>query len=79
MKRSQLQYSLPEELIAQHPAERRDDSRLLVYERQTGEEAERFSGETGRAQASWDDGERLHARRLGARPAAKLTPRNLPA
>jgi S-adenosylmethionine:tRNA ribosyltransferase-isomerase len=37
MKRSELEYSLPEELIAQHPAERRDDSRLLVYERQTGE------------------------------------------
>lgn len=37
MKRSQLEYSLPEELIAQHPAERRDESRLLVYERQTGE------------------------------------------
>ena len=37
MKRSELEYSLPEELIAQHPAERRDESRLLVYERQTGE------------------------------------------
>src|SRR5262245_21680456 len=37
MKRSELEYSLPEELIAQHPAERRDESRLLVYERETGE------------------------------------------
>jgi S-adenosylmethionine:tRNA ribosyltransferase-isomerase len=37
MKRSQLEYSLPEELIAQHPAERRDESRLLVYERLTGQ------------------------------------------
>jgi S-adenosylmethionine:tRNA ribosyltransferase-isomerase len=37
MKRSQLEYSLPEELIAQHPAERRDESRLLVYERETGD------------------------------------------
>jgi S-adenosylmethionine:tRNA ribosyltransferase-isomerase len=37
MKRSELEYSLPEELIAQHPAERRDESRLLVYERRTGD------------------------------------------
>jgi len=31
-----LDYELPEELIAQHPAARRDESRLLVYERATG-------------------------------------------
>ena len=37
MKRSELEYSLPEELIAQQPAERRDEARLLVYERRTGE------------------------------------------
>jgi S-adenosylmethionine:tRNA ribosyltransferase-isomerase len=37
MKRSELEYALPEELIAQHPAERRDESRLLVYERGTGD------------------------------------------
>jgi S-adenosylmethionine:tRNA ribosyltransferase-isomerase len=41
MKRSQLEYSLPEELIAQHPAERRDESRLLVYERRTGDVRQR--------------------------------------
>ena len=33
---SELDYELPQELIAQHPAARRDESRLLVYERATG-------------------------------------------
>jgi S-adenosylmethionine:tRNA ribosyltransferase-isomerase len=37
MKTSELDYDLPPELVAQHPLERRDESRLLVYERQTGE------------------------------------------
>jgi S-adenosylmethionine:tRNA ribosyltransferase-isomerase len=36
MKSSELDYELPSELIAQHPAERRDHSRLLVYERASG-------------------------------------------
>src|SRR3989440_5561597 len=36
MKASVLEYDLPAELIAQHPTERRDESRLLVYERSSG-------------------------------------------
>ncbi len=37
MESSELDYDLPTELIAQHPAARRDESRLLVYRRSTGE------------------------------------------
>ncbi len=36
MKLSKFKYTLPEELIAQYPAEHRDESRLMVVNRKTG-------------------------------------------
>lgn len=36
MQRQDFNYELPQELIAQHPAERRGDSRLLQLDRQSG-------------------------------------------
>src|SRR5258708_13554600 len=37
MRLSELDYDLPEALIAQEPLARRDDARLLVLERRSGE------------------------------------------
>ena len=37
MKLSQFKFKLPENLIAQYPAERRDECRLMVVHRKTGE------------------------------------------
>ena len=48
MKASELDYDLPHELIAQRPAARRDESRLLVYERATGAVRHRRFGELPR-------------------------------
>ena len=45
MKVSELDYDLPAELIAQHPLPRRDESRLLVYERASGEVRHRRFGD----------------------------------
>ena len=43
MRTSELEYDLPSELIAQRPLARRDESRLLVYDRETGRTShERF-------------------------------------
>lgn len=37
MKLSQFKFKLPEDLIAQHPAEQRDECRMMVLNRKTGE------------------------------------------
>ncbi len=37
MKLSKFKFTLPDELIAQHPANHRDESRLMVIDRKTGE------------------------------------------
>ena len=37
MKLSKFKFELPEELLAEHPAEERDESRLMVVHRDTGE------------------------------------------
>ena len=42
LKKSDYFYELPEELIAQTPAEPRDSSRLLVYDRRTGKTEHRI-------------------------------------
>ena len=37
MKTDDFDFELPEELIAQHPIEKRDESRLMVLNKETGE------------------------------------------
>ena len=37
MKVSDFDFYLPEELIAQHPLEKRDTSRLMVLDKKTGD------------------------------------------
>ena len=61
--------SLPAELIAQHPLERRDESRLLVYSRATGEVRHRVFRDLPDELAGRDARRReRHARRAGADP-----------
>jgi S-adenosylmethionine:tRNA ribosyltransferase-isomerase len=48
MRSTELDYALPPELIAQRPAERRDASRLLVYDRGSGDVRQRSFAELPR-------------------------------
>ena len=47
MKTENLNYTLPSELIAQHPAATRSDSRLLVVNRKTGEATDSLFAKIG--------------------------------
>jgi len=42
MKTDDFDYYLPEELIAQHPAEKRDHARMLVLDRKTGQTEDKY-------------------------------------
>jgi S-adenosylmethionine:tRNA ribosyltransferase-isomerase len=76
MDSAELDYDLPPELIAQHPAERRDASRLLVYERASGTVRHRvFSdlpGEVGDALAVVNDTRVVPARIRIERPKGEV-------
>ena len=54
MKKSDFYYDLPEELIAQTPLEKRDTSRLMVLDRQTGQVTHRHFYEIGEYLAPGD-------------------------
>ena len=53
MRSTDLDYALPPELIAQRPAERRDASRLLVYDRRSGDVRQRSFAELGQELAGY--------------------------
>jgi S-adenosylmethionine:tRNA ribosyltransferase-isomerase len=76
MKSSELEYDLPAALIAQHPLPRRDESRLLVYERGTGAvRHRRFSDlpdEAGRALVVVNDTRVVPARIPIQRPRGEV-------
>jgi S-adenosylmethionine:tRNA ribosyltransferase-isomerase len=53
MRSTDLDYALPPELIAQRPAERRDASRLLVYDRRSGNVRQRSFAELAQELAGY--------------------------
>jgi S-adenosylmethionine:tRNA ribosyltransferase-isomerase len=76
MDSAELDYDLPPELIAQHPAERRDESRLLVYDRASGAVRHRIftdlPGETDGALAVVNDTRVVPARIRIERPKGEV-------
>src|SRR5881398_1633880 len=76
MRSDELDYVLPPELIAQRPAERRDDSRLLVYERGSGAVRHRrfadLPGEAGDALVVVNDTRVVPARISLERPKGEV-------
>jgi S-adenosylmethionine:tRNA ribosyltransferase-isomerase len=76
METSELDYDLPPELIAQHPADRRDSARLLVYDRRREEVRHRIvadlPGELGGELVVVNDTRVLPARLLLDRPRGEV-------
>ena len=76
MKSAELEYELPAELIAQSPPERRDQSRLLVYDRGTGAVRHRSFGdlpqEAGGALVVVNDSRVVPARIAIERPRGEI-------
>jgi S-adenosylmethionine:tRNA ribosyltransferase-isomerase len=76
MKSSELDYELPAELIAQRPVDRRDASRLLVYERASQEVRHRtfadLPGEIGQALVVVNDTRVVPARIAIDRPRGEV-------
>jgi S-adenosylmethionine:tRNA ribosyltransferase-isomerase len=76
MKSSELDYELPPELIAQHPVTPRDASRLLVYDRASGEVRHRvfaeLAGEVGGALVVVNDTRVVPARIPIERPRGEV-------
>ena len=74
MDASRLDYDLPKDRIAQHPAAKRDESRLLVYKRSSGEVSHlKFSDLPGALGASFNfirnDAAVLKARIFAKKPS----------
>jgi S-adenosylmethionine:tRNA ribosyltransferase-isomerase len=73
---AELDYELPEELIAQRPLERRDESRLLVHDRTTGDVRHRRFGdlpeELGKALVVVNDTRVVPARIPIERPSGEV-------